>query len=69
MADFQAGDRVRVLNVPGAFPYAGKTGKVSWVRHGADGAVSGYHVRLDDHGTSPRVAVHFRPGELEPEAP
>jgi hypothetical protein len=63
--DLIIGDHVRVLNVPGAFPYGGKTGTVFWVRRGADGAVSGYHIRLDDHGTSPRVAVHFRPGELE----
>ena len=65
MADFQVGDRVRVLVTPGTPSHAGVAGEVVRVGRTPDGVVFAYDVRLDG---DPKVYVLFRPHELEPEA-
>jgi hypothetical protein len=67
--ELDAGDRVRVRNLPAAASYAGRKGTVTWVRRALDGTADVYQVRLD--GPSPHTIANrvvFRPDELEPEA-
>ena len=70
MADFQVGDRVRVLATPGTALDAGRAGTVVRVSRPPDGAVYAHHVGVD--GSTPGAAgvrLVFTPHELEPETP
>ena len=62
MTGFQAGDPVRVLDVPGIVLDAGRTGTIVWSRQNAAGAIVLCQVRLD--GREDVYAV-FVPHELE----
>jgi len=68
--DFIIGDRVRVRDLPAVGSYAGRTGAVVGISRTPDGAVHGYHVKLDGRlpGNRVEVGIAFGPQELEPEA-
>src|SRR5262249_58942818 len=68
--DFLIGDRVRVRDLPAVGSYAGRTGAVVGISRTPDGAVHGYHVKLDGRlpGNRVEVGIAFGPQELEPEA-
>jgi hypothetical protein len=67
--EFTLGDRVRVRATPGTVLHAGRTGEVTWVGRGPDGALLDYHVRLDGDPANSTLTTYivFGPGELEPE--
>ncbi len=70
MKDFIIGDRVRVRELPAVGSYAGRVGAVVGISRTPDGAVHGYHVKLDGRlpGNRVDVGIAFGPQELEPEA-
>jgi hypothetical protein len=70
MAEFKVGDRVRVRDLPAVGFYAGRVGAVVGISRTPDGAVHGYHVKLDGKlpGNRVDVGIAFGPQELEPEA-
>jgi hypothetical protein len=70
MTEFAPGDRVRVLDRPGTFPFTGRSGEVvARVRCRPERRVLAYQVLLDQDGEDIDGSryVAFRPDELEPE--